>query len=146
MPKSGRSISRKKKITHDNHVTKLYEVENLELPRGQQFKSIGEVRKFVNMVVLTEIWNDLGNVPNCVRVFCWGDSDESEARDDGSIWLARSHRNPATVLHELAHIATPRSQHGPHFIRVYISLVAAFMGTYYAGLLERACKRVGVKA
>lgn len=135
----------KKKVKHDNHVERLYELETYELPEGESFRSIHKVRDFVNMVVRSDAWNALGNVPNRVRVFDWGDSDESEARDDGSIWLARAHWNVATVLHELAHVATPRSQHGPHFIRVYLVLVTYFMGTYYADLYTKAIKRVGIK-
>lgn len=143
MRKSGRSSTAKK--IEDNNVKRIYELEEYELPVGEKLRSIGDVRRLVNMVVRSDVWNVLGNVPNAVRVFDWGDSEYSMATDDHAIWLARHHRNVASVLHELAHIACPRTKHGKQWVRTYLMLVTYFMGTFYADLYTKAFKREGIR-
>jgi len=120
-------------------------LEAYELPVGGEFATIEQVRDFIRLVVRSDAWNAMGNLPNAVRVFDWGDSEYSQVMPDHAIWLARHHWNMSSVLHELAHIAAPKTHHGPAWVRSYLVLLSYFMGQYYADLYTKAFKREGVK-
>jgi putative metallohydrolase (TIGR04338 family) len=133
-----------RKRGNDNNVADLYDVENKELPTGASFSSKESIQSFVDFVTSTPAWLALGNVPERVRVFDNGDNEESHAKPY-EIWLARRHWNTQVVLHELAHQATPKSEHGPAWVQTYLVLVTYFMGRHYADVYTRAFRRVGVK-
>jgi hypothetical protein len=129
----------------DNRVDNLYAAENHELPYGVKFLNMEEVQNFVDLVTGSPEWNAMGNVPCHVRVFDWGESCSSEAREPNEIWLARKHFDTQVVLHELAHLVIPKAKHGPEWVRVYLLLIHYFMGSHYVALYTKAFKRVGVK-
>lgn len=138
-------MTSKRKAKRDNNVLALYDCENHELPFGCKFANLFVIQEYVNRITESTEWQILGNVPCHVRVFDWGESQHSEARGPNEIWLARKHWDTQAVLHELAHIATPKAAHGPRWVRAYLLLVIFFMGSFYADLYTKAFKRIGVK-
>lgn len=133
------------KRNNDNNVSALYDCENHELPYGHKIASLKDIQDFVNRITESAEWQAMGNVPCHVQVFDWGENAHSEARGANEIWLARKHWDTQVVLHELAHIVTPKSSHGPKWVRAYLLLITFFMGSYYADLYTKAFKRIGVR-
>lgn len=136
---------RRRRSRSDNNVGELYYVENHELPVGALFTSIEDIRNLVNLITTSPEWQAMGNIPSRVRVFDWGENEGSEASGGDQIWLCRKHWHLQAVLHELAHIATPKARHGAPWVRAYLLLIHYFMGSHYVPLYTKAFKRIGVK-
>lgn len=68
--------------------------------------------------------------------------------DLGEIALPRAMRKPLIIMHEMAHILTPRKDiapHGPEFTRAYLDIVRRFLGTAKAIQLWSAFRVYRVK-
>lgn len=74
----------------------------------------------------------------------WGQR-RALAHDDHRITLPRWARNPWVILHEMAHLLTPRDEaHGPRFVGVLIGLAARHLG-YDADKLMAAADEIGLR-
>lgn len=136
---------RRPSLRSDNNVEHIYEAENHELSYAHRFTCLSDIQTFVNRVTASAPWEALGNVPRYIRVFDWGDNESSEARGSNEIWLARKHWDLQVILHELAHHVSPKTRHGPAWVRAYLLLIQYFMGQFYMETYAKAFKRIGVK-
>lgn len=141
-----RKTKKPRKKNTDNNVNNLYRLENDELPQGATFSTIQNAQSYVDFVTASHFWKDCGKYerPESIKVYDWGDSVTSEARDPHEIWLARRHWTQQSVLHELSHFLAPEG-HGPKFVRAYLSVIAHFMGLELSRRYARAFKRGGIK-
>lgn len=133
----------------DPQQRRVYAAEGLHSEwRDHRFVSFGELRNFVTEVQ-SSLWYKarLGDQP--IEVSKGGD-DELAAR--GGLFfisIPPIHRRKMVVLHEVAHAIywrpTSRAQdHGPNFCRIYLELVAKFMGKESAIELQRLFRAKGV--
>lgn len=134
-----------KKSARDNSVQTIYLLENRELPRGQIFSDLDQVRAFVAFVTGSSMWRNRLCAPQSIQVYSLGDLKYSQAKHPNEIWLARRHWNQQVVLHELAHFWAKPEGHGPRFIGAYLTLMEWFMGEEYASRYREAFKREGIK-
>jgi putative metallohydrolase (TIGR04338 family) len=120
-------------------------LENDELPRGHQFASFEDLRRFVDFVSGSGAFR--GNqFPRFFQVKCNGDRDYSEAEGPNTLWICKEHWYPSIVLHEMAHFMTsPKSEsHGQEFLFNYIWLLEKFLGERYAAIYRGAFIREGL--
>lgn len=107
----------------------------------QEFTSIRSVRLFVDEVVASPVWRNIGG-PGRVEVKDNGDQERSAASSGDEIWIARSMRDRETVLHELAHLAAGvRNGHNKRFAKALLVLISHFMGLHYYDRLIKAYQR-----
>lgn len=134
-----------RKSRKDNRVRLLYELEGVELPDGERFGAVDGAQNLCNFVTTSPAWAAMGNLPKKVIVVEHKGKSWSHAADPNIIMLSRDHFDTASVLHELAHFAAPKTMHGPDFINAYLKLVAEFMGLHYRDLFMHAFRRIGIR-
>lgn len=142
------------KRSRDSQRARLYRAERC-LPDHDRnvFGSIEATRDWLYNEVMTKIWfrhrwQLLGGVG--VRV---GRSYGTSYGRRGYVTFGRNGRNPATVLHELAHQILDRdtpnghtyAAHGPEFAAVFLFLIGQVLGSDIAQKLRLAFAEQGVK-
>lgn len=139
----------------DNQKGKLYAAEAVLSKRPVHFRSLKQVQSYVDKIVGSGWWSDRSDVTHVAVVLGRKDSSKAVCYPPGHAW--RGKRMPgwfltlpptwatthATVLHELAHVLTPRDGHGPGYCEAYVEIVKNFMGQYSAGLLEDSMRQHG---
>lgn len=132
-------------MKHPTQQEALYAAQGEALSSlGRRFASLKAVRAYVQAVTETEEWSERCPVQACVEVHSsagdrkwagWADTDSH------AIWTSLDEQ---VILHELAHLLTPRQGHGPGFARAYLELVREHMGFHAYGALRAAFSAHGV--
>lgn len=126
----------------------VYGAEHAVLsPISRQFATMAEVRNYVSHLTTTDWWQDQFPAAHTGIDVETRSSSARFALGHGERGLVSLPNNPwgrslATVLHELAHVATVQADgHGPIFRSALIKLVRREMGFYAAVDLETEYRR-----
>ena len=134
----------------DPQQRKLYSAEGMHSEwRRHRFVCFAELRDFV-IKIQESLWYQ-ERVGNQEIAISGGEEDQLSAR--GGLFfisIPPIHRRKMVVLHEVAHAIywTPSNRaqdHGPNFCKIYLELVAKFMGERSAEELARLFKRKGIR-
>lgn len=132
-------------MRHPTQQEALYAAEREALgSRGVRFPNFAAVQAYVAGITDSEWWAERCPVQACVEVHSSaGDSNWAgwSNHEEHAVWVNLEQR---VVLHELAHLLTPRQGHGPGFARVYLELVREHMGFHAYGALRAAFSAHGV--
>jgi putative metallohydrolase (TIGR04338 family) len=130
---------------------RLYDAEN-HVFEGRVWDSLLAAQQYVDELVASPWWQVHFPSVRCVLLFDRRGKYAQAQRgvDGGAIQLPRWARTPLTLMHELAHLASPPATvgHGPAFAGIYLLLVRHCMGERVAARLEYlfSARRVRVQA
>lgn len=121
----------------------VYEAE-ADVPLGHRFGGILEIAEYVSELMDTIWWQNAWPDVRCVYV------RESKAKTyaytrGSTMFLPEWAWNEAYVLHELAHVIEPQTEHGVPFRQTYIMLVEKRMGRDAARALRRSYREHGLR-
>ena len=133
--------NRQGKRPRDSQRSKVYAAEHsvsskfrLTAWAGESYTDLVRVQGFVDAVTMSDLWKELrtqaGRWSHRVTVAAQR-SGAGAMPERSTIYLSRDLRQePMVVCHELAHLTTTDAHawHGPEFARIYLRLVAHFMG------------------
>lgn len=134
----------------DPHRDLVYAAENDAAPDGgRRFRRFAEVRTFIDEVVLSGWWNDtFPDAPIEIVVMrrsrgaTFSAATVDRAADAAAVWIRDGSWDMVTILHELAHVATPYGDpsgaHGHAFVMALSELWRRFMGFHAYGALQSA--------
>ena len=124
--------------TRDVQRTRLYEAENC-LSEGLVWDSLMAAQQYVDELLASSWWQRQFPSVRCVVLF---DQGAKYARahkgvHGGAIQFPHRARTQLTLLHELAHLASPTGTigHGPVYAGIYLLLVRHAMGEPIAAQL-----------
>ena len=120
---------------------------------GPALRSLSDTGRFVDDVIRSAWW--AGRYPDLERVTVRGGPAGGPAWHTArpgiagaALHLPAWARRPLVVLHELAHVAAApllsAKAHGPQFARIWVDLVAEFMGRDTARQLAAELRREGL--
>lgn len=129
----------------------LYRAEHEALPDGgRRFTRFAELESWVEALVLGPVWEELFpeaplevSVMRRSRSATFSAAFVPDGEDAAAIWIRDGSWDAATVLHELAHVATgsatgPTGPHGERFATALLRLWRAVLGVHAYGAL-RSC-------
>jgi putative metallohydrolase (TIGR04338 family) len=129
---------------------RLYNAEN-RVSDGPRWDSLLAAQAYVDELLTSPWWHRHFPSVRCVVLFDHGGKDAlaHKGGHGGAIRLPYWARTPLTLMHELAHIASPRTTvgHDPVYAGIYLLLVQHCLGERVASLLARhfAARRVRVQ-
>ena len=142
---------RERRDIRDVQRKRLYDAEHC-VPEGLVWDRLVAAQQYVDDLLASPWWQRHFPSVRCVVLF---DQRGQYARahkgvHGGAIQFPRWARTELTLLHELAHLASPPAAvaHGPAFAGIYLMLVQYYMEAHIAWQLERrfAAHRVRVHA
>lgn len=131
----------------DTQRAKVYRAEKAIWTEAKPL-TMEETRAYVHLVEKTALWAEMRRFKSPVDV---GDGrgrrSAAAYASLNAITLPRWGRQPAVILHEMAHltVSSTAAGHGPEFARAYLKLVSRFMGTAAAVKLRTAYAAQGVR-
>jgi len=144
----------------DSQRSKVYKAEreafaNCNATMFREDYSLRECQQFADRVAHSKTWAGLPDSPWVTRgsepwtkVYVKDGRGSPRARARmNTVMVPTWARNKPTMIHELAHVATPGGvgAHGPEFCRNYIALASRFLGERVATELKKAFRRNRVK-
>jgi putative metallohydrolase (TIGR04338 family) len=130
---------------------RLYNAEN-RVPEGLRWDSLLAAQQYVDGLLASPWWHRHFPSVRCVVLFDHGGQYALAHKGvhGGAIQFPRGARTPLTLMHELAHLASPPRTicHGPVYAGIYLRLVQHCMGERVAVQLAHqfAAHRVHVHA
>jgi putative metallohydrolase (TIGR04338 family) len=117
---------------------RIYEGEEAALAdAGRVFRDLGEVRVYVADLVASDWWGD--RWPHIEAIPLSRTRSERfsgyAVEGTGEIRLGRGSLREPVVLHEIAHVVTSGTGHGPAFVAAFLTLVRARLGFHAYGAL-----------
>jgi len=135
-------------MPRDSQRSKLYHAE-ASAPKGQHFASVGDIQNHVDRITTSLWWR---NRSATVKVYVKDGRGRRKAgawtnRALGFLTMPRWSRYELCILHELAHVMTPRkyADHGREFVRSFLALVDRWMGKQAAADLRESFRQHRVK-
>lgn len=136
-----------KRMPRDGQRQRLYRSERA-VPHGDRFTSVAHCQAYVEDRLRSPWWrNSCPDIPSVTVTDGRSRRHAGAVRSRRIIKLPRWSRTELTILHELAHIATPEgcAAHGPEYARTYLELVRRFMGREAGAELRKAFQSHRVK-
>ena len=141
----------------DPHREAVYRAEHCALPDGgRRFARFAELEAWVEQVVLDPSWEAMfPDAPLEVAVLrrsrsaTFSAAHVTPAGDAAAIWIRDGSWDAATVVHELAHVASgsspdPTGPHGRRFATALLRLWRELLGVHAYGALRSALDDQGV--
>ena len=132
----------------DNQRSKVYEAERIIFHRGQEFKNMKDINKYVNHICKSMFWKKLNGSLD-IDVKDGRGRRKPCAFNSYTIALPRWGRQEAVILHELTHTLISfngyyLAHHGNEFAKMYLNLVRHYMGREFYLDLKTSFKKFHV--
>lgn len=133
----------------DSQRGKIYKAQ-AEVGSGKEIPTVPEIEAYLMKIMATKWWLSRWPHKNNIQVkdgrHCRWARGINGGKSGGTIILPRWARHERTILHEVAHVLTPRDTvpHGPEFASIYLGLVTRFMGKAAGENLRLAFVKHGV--
>jgi putative metallohydrolase (TIGR04338 family) len=112
---------------------------------GRMFRDLGEVRAYVDELIASDWWADRWPHIESIPVartrsgrfsgYAVEGSGEIRLRTERQVKLPFGSLREPVVLHEVAHVVTPGTGHGPAFVDALLALVRERLGFHAYGAL-----------
>lgn len=108
---------------------------------GRVFRTLGEVRAYVDDLVATDWWADRWPRVETIPVARTRSGRFSGYAVEGAGEIRVGSLREPVVLHEVAHVVTPGAGHGPAFVTALLALVRERLGFHAYGALLAELRR-----
>jgi putative metallohydrolase (TIGR04338 family) len=121
---------------------RLYDSEEAALRgSGRTFRDLGEVRGYVEDLIVSDWWADRWPRVEKITVGRSRSGRFAGYAVDGSVEIRLAELREPVLLHEIAHVVTPGAGHGPLFVTALLALVRERLGFHSYGALLAELRR-----
>jgi putative metallohydrolase (TIGR04338 family) len=108
---------------------------------GREFRHLGEVRAYVADLIAGDWWADRWPHVEAIPVTRTRSGRFGGYAVEGTGEIRLSCLREPVLLHEIAHVVTPGSGHGPPFVAAFLDLVRERLGFHSYGALLAELRR-----
>ncbi|HEV7863085.1 MAG TPA: hypothetical protein VGR20_10310 [Acidimicrobiia bacterium] len=108
---------------------------------GRVFRDLGEVRAYVGDLVASDWWADRWPHIETIPVARSRSGRFGGYAVEGTGEIRLSTLRESVLLHEIAHVVTPGTGHGPAFVASFLALVRERLGFHTYGALLAELRR-----
>ena len=108
---------------------------------GRTFRDLGEVRAYLDDLITSDWWADRWPHVEAIPVARSRSGRFSGYAVEGTDEIRIASLRESVVLHEVAHVLTPGSGHGPAFVDALLALVRERLGFHAYGALLAEFRR-----
>ncbi|HKY76705.1 MAG TPA: hypothetical protein VJS45_11215 [Acidimicrobiia bacterium] len=102
---------------------------------GKEFRDLGQVRAYLDDLITSDWWADRWPHVEAIPVARSRSGRFSGYAVEGTDEIRVASLREPVVLHEVAHVVTPGSGHGPAFVDALLALVRERLGFHAYGAL-----------